>query len=66
MGSQIKTLNMNYIVWNDRGVGNNIKRTMVREIIKSHQLEIECLVETKIKNPTYTTLRQLDSGKLRS
>lgn len=43
---------MNYIFWNVRGVGNNVKKIMAREIVMAHQSKIACLIETKIREMT--------------
>lgn len=55
---------MNYIFWNVRSLESGVKRRGVRQICVAHRPDILCLNETKIKEFTQLTLRQIGTKRI--
>ena len=50
--------------WNVRGVNNPNKRTVIRNFIRSHRVDLVCLQETKIQELSPIVARRLGVGRM--
>lgn len=50
---------MNIVTWNVRGLGRASKRSLVKDFLKLHFVDVCCLQESKLEDISSTTWREI-------
>ncbi|KAJ8639753.1 hypothetical protein MRB53_016447 [Persea americana] len=54
-----EVLSMKAISWNVRGLGNSVKRAVIKEVIRTFRAELPLLQETKLSSMSQSIIRDL-------
>ena len=55
-------MRMRIVSWNVRGVNDREKRKLIKDVIKTQQVDLVCLQETKLQEMTSAIVRSLGVG----